>query len=518
MLRKTLTFKSGEYWYGGAVNDGYLFPVGEQDSYRIDLTYNDTYNQVNPLFISSHGRYVWLEKAGIVCFEKGVMTIDAEEMEIDESCTDLRSAYKKASQKHFPPCGNTPPKQVFRAPQICSWIDLQQEQNQEGILSYARSYVQNGGKAGLIIIDDKWQRDYGDWEFNEERFPDPKAMMDELHALGFDVAVWLVPYVTPDTPTSERLLKADAFLKDESGKLLLADWFDGVSYVLDFTKQSAVDWLGGVVKRLKERYGLIGFKLDCGDAQYLDRNFKGGNEHNLLWAKVIDGKESLVELRACYKFGGSACVQRLADKAHSWGVELVNPDDIPNHGYLKYGFSAVLPAALAQGVLGYYFSCPDMVGGGLASDFEPNKPIDNELLIRWCQASTLMPAVQFSYAYWNSPDERVRNCMKACMAIREEYLEYILFLIDNAARTGEPIVRYMEYEFPHDGLASVTEQYMLGDKYLVAPVLKKGQTQKEVYFPTATKWKQRQSGNVFTGGKHVFDVTLETLLVFERMK
>ena len=132
--------------------------------------------------------------------------------------------------------------------------------------------------------------------------------------------------------------------------------------------------------------------------------------------------------------------------------------------------------------------------------------------------STLMPAVQFSYAYWNSPDERVRNCMKACMAIREEYLEYILFLIDNAARTGEPIVRYMEYEFPHDGLASVTEQYMLGDKYLVAPVFKKGQTQKEVYFPTATKWKQRQSGNVFTGGKHVFDVTLETLLVFERMK
>ena len=518
MLHKELAFKTGEVWYGGAVNDGYLFPVDEKASYRIDLTYNETYNQVNPLFISSYGRYVWLEEAGVVSFEQGVMKIDAEQIEIDESCYSLREAYQKVSAKYFPPCGTTPPDVAFESPQVCSRIDLQQNQNQEGILSYARSYVQKGGKPGLIIIDDTWQKDYGDWEFNPARFPNPKAMIDELQALGFSVALWLVPYITPDTPTSELLKAKDALVKDENGNLLLATWFDGVSYMIDFSTQEGLSWWKDVTDGLKEKYNLIGFKLDCGDAQYFDRSFKDANLHNLYWAQALDGTKMLIELRSCYKFGGSACVQRLADKAHSWKVEFVNPEDIPNNGYLKYGFSAVLPALLAQGILGYYYSCPDMVGGGLAGDFAPEKTIDTELLIRWCQASTFMPMVQFSYAYWNSPDERVRECMKKCLQIREGVIDYIKALAKNAAQTGEPIARYMEYQFPHDGMEMVTGQYMLGDKYLIAPVLEKGQTKKTVYIPSATKFRNCVSGEIVVSGIHEFDVTLDTMLWFERVE
>ena len=41
----------------------------------------------------------------------------------------------------------------------------------------------------------------------------------------------------------------------------------------------------------------------------------------------------------------------------------------------------------------------------------------------------------------------------------------------NSAKTGEPIIRHMEYAFPHQGFVDCKDQFMLGDRYLVAPVL-----------------------------------------------
>jgi len=40
---------NNEYWYGGAVNDGYVFPASFEHEYTLDLSFNDTYNQVNPI-------------------------------------------------------------------------------------------------------------------------------------------------------------------------------------------------------------------------------------------------------------------------------------------------------------------------------------------------------------------------------------------------------------------------------------------------------------------------------------
>ena len=48
---------------------------------------------------------------------------------------------------------------------------------------------------------------------------------------------------------------------------------------------------------------------------------------------------------------------------------------------------------------------------------------------------------------------------------------YILETARQAALTGEPIVRYMEYMYPKNGFSDCRDQYMLGAKYLVAPIL-----------------------------------------------
>lgn len=43
-------------------------------------------------------------------------------------------------------------------------------------------------------IDDRWQTKYGDLEFDPVKFPDPKGMVAQLHAMGFKVTCWVMPF------------------------------------------------------------------------------------------------------------------------------------------------------------------------------------------------------------------------------------------------------------------------------------------------------------------------------------
>jgi alpha-glucosidase (family GH31 glycosyl hydrolase) len=74
-------------------------------------------------------------------------------------------------------------------------------------------------------------------------------------------------------------------------------------------------------------------------------------------------------------------------------------------------------------------------------------------------------------------------------------------LAKNASKTGEPVVRCMEYEFPNQGFETVTDQFMLGDTILVAPIMEKGVTSRTVKLPVGD-W-QDCNGTVYQGGKTV---------------
>ena len=63
----------------------------------------------------------------------------------------------------------------------------------------------------------------------------------------------------------------------------------------------------------------------------------------------------------------------------------------------------------------------------------------------------------------------------------------ILEMAKEAAKSGEPIVRHMEYAYPHQGYAGITDQFLLGSRILVAPVLEKGARNRTVVFPEG-KW------------------------------
>jgi alpha-glucosidase (family GH31 glycosyl hydrolase) len=52
-----------------------------------------------------------------------------------------------------------------------------------------------------------------------------------------------------------------------------------------------------------------------------------------------------------------------------------------------------------------------------------------------------------------------------------------------SARTGEPIVRPLDFDYPGQGSGMITDELLLGRSILVAPVLKKGGTKRNIHFP-----------------------------------
>ena len=84
----------------------------------------------------------------------------------------------------------------------------------------------------------------------------------------------------------------------------------------------------------------------------------------------------------------------------------------------------------------------------------------------------------------------------------------------HGSETGEPIVRSMEYAFPGQGFETCTDQYMLGDRYLVAPMMTSGHS-RSVRLPKG-RW-QDENGKVYKGGRtYVLDVPLERVPRFTR--
>lgn len=101
---------------------------------------------------------------------------------------------------------------------------------------------------------------------------------------------------------------------------------------------------------------------------------------------------------------------------------------------------------------------------------------------------------------------------------REALRPYVRALMEKAHKEGTPVIRSMWYEYPDDDMCmQLKDQYMFGDKYLVAPVLEPGACERSVYLPDG-RWKNVESGEILTGGCAVtVPAPLEIIPVFEKL-
>ncbi|MSU50599.1 MAG: hypothetical protein EXS37_16185 [Opitutus sp.] len=71
----------------------------------------------------------------------------------------------------------------------------------------------------------------------------------------------------------------------------------------------------------------------------------------------------------------------------------------------------------------------------------------------------------------------------AAAKLHTEFGPQILVLARQSAKTGGPIVRPLEWSWPHQGYEAINDQFMLGDVILVAPLVTKGGRARMVTFP-----------------------------------
>ena len=473
-----LQFLENECWYGGATSWGGRMPIGKEDVCTLELCHNKTPNQAMPLFLSNKGRCLWASTGMDITFDHGEITCP-QEVILTQAGTTLKDAYQYAVKEYVPFSGKAPAEKLFSAPIFNSWIELTFHQTQQGILEYAHAIVDNGFEPGVLMIDDGWSEYYGMWTFHSGRFPDPKAMLKELHSLGFSVVMWVVPYVSPDSAAYRYAMGNGYLVMQPDGNPYLARWWNGCSAVVDLSNQQAADWLHGQFAQLME-LGVDGFKFDGGDAIYAQQDNvtqKGltPNQQCQAWCE-FGQRYAFNEYRSTWLAGGMPLFQRLCDKQHSWG---------------ENGIAALLPDTLAQGITGHPFGCADMVGGGEYLNFAAcSDRLDRELFVCHSGASCLMPAIQFSAAPWRVLTEKELKQIHRQLELRKQYLPYLLQQIKQSAKTGEPVVRYMEYEYPNQGCERILDQFMLGDALLVAPVLEKGAKKRKVWIPKGS-WNCR---------------------------
>ena len=499
--------------WSGSIKEGNKMPFN--DGYKFDFYANNQNNQIQPLVLGNKGLWIWSEEpfAFEVLPRKIVITKNRGEIKSGRSGNSLASARKYVSETFFAASGKMPDELLFSKPQYNTWIELTYNQNQADVIKYAHAIIDNGFSPGVLMIDDTWQEDYGKWNFHPGRFPNPKQMMDELHKMGFKVMVWMCPFVSPDQAIIVREIMKDKGLLmqktiskptwQKATDPAIIPWWNGYSALLDFTNPAAVSWFNDQLDRLVKDYDIDGFKLDAGDMDFYGDDALSlvpatPNRQCELYAQ-FGLRFPLNEYRACWKMAGQPIVQRLHDKNHNW-------EDVQK----------LIPHMLTEGLVGYTFSCPDLIGGGDYVSFLDLKTFDQDLVVRSAQIHALMPMMQFSVAPWRILDHEHLDAVKQAVKIREKFTPTILELAQKSAKTGETIISSLEFFFPNQGFEAINDQFMLGPNILVAPVINK-ETSRNVLLPKGN-WLG-DDGKKYKGGKsYQIDVPINRLPFFTSVK
>ncbi|MBR3966038.1 MAG: glycoside hydrolase [Clostridia bacterium] len=521
-MKFSVKFLENEHFWGGPTAFATEMPIKNGSDYSRDNRI-DPRNQFMPLFLSDMGRYIWSDDTFNVWVEKNTLNFEGNgNFELWEGGKCLRDAYIAAMEAHFPfddsrKKGKKLPRRFFSTAQYNTWMEFTYNPTQAGVLDYAHSIVDNGFEPGILIIDEGWHTRYGLWEFDMAKFPSPKEMIDELHSLGFTVMLWVTPTVTNDGQQFALLTKDyrtedwdKNFLRNAENEPAIVEWWNGYSAILDLRREDDKIFLGEKLDRLMKEYGVDGFKFDGGSySMYHPKNMINGTpraDHdpkalNIAWNE-FGAKYEYHEYKDTFMGGGKSTIQRLCDRGHCWEGD---------------GINTLLPCAIMQGLMGHPFICPDMIGGGEWSyTLIPGFKVDEELFIRMAQASSLFPMMQFSWAPWRVLSDESLEIIKESAFLHKKMSSEIILLIEDAEKTGEPILRSLEYNYPHNGYAEITDEFMLGENILVCPIVTKGTFTKNITFPKG-RWIDDE-GNIYEGGRsHIVDTPIDKLVWFRRI-
>ena len=188
-------------------------------------------------------------------------------------------------------------------------------QTQEELLSIAREYKRRGLPLDVIVVDFfHWPRQ-GEWKFAPTYWPDPAAMLRELHAMGVELMVSVWPTVEPASENYPEMLEKGYLIRVERGHRTGLD-FQGSTIHIDATNPQARAYLWGKLRDNYYRYGVRLFWLDEAEPEYARYDFDNyrywlgtdlevGNCYPALYSRAVfegqqaEGQTQAVNLVRC---------------------------------------------------------------------------------------------------------------------------------------------------------------------------------------------------------------------------
>ena len=412
---------------------------------------------------------------------------------------------------------------------------------QEEVLSVARQYQKEGIRIDQIVIDFFHWTVQGDWKFDKKYWPDPKAMIDELHQMGIRVIVSVWPSVDRRSENFAPMMERGLLIRTERGAAQTYD-YQGDCVEIDPFNPEARKYIWTICKKNYYDLGIDGFWLDNSEPDYGVYDFENyryysgpalscSNLYPQLFSKAFyepmnaDKGNEAVNLLRC----GWAGSQKYGNVIWS--------GDVPS---TFESFREQIVAGLNIGLAGIPWWTTD-IGGFMTDDV--NDPDFRELLIRWYQFAVYSAVLRMhgdrgpynippldnrdwggGYLHTGQPNElwsygeENYRIMRKYYDIRISMHDYIHQLYEEAHQTGAPLIRTMFFEFPLDEKCwELKDQYMFGSRYLVAPVLELHQTERDVYLPEG-QWKNINNGEILTGGRMVKTAApIDEIPVYERL-
>jgi len=505
-------------WFGGGFQgfrEPLVLPVNDAHI-RTRWFLADGNTQGTPFWYSSKGVGIWIRTPFDFKYSineeidgkaDGLLRIEspqASELQYDILLDSDVTALLRRIVKEIGYPAQTPPADYFKLPIYTTWVEHKTGVSQQKVIEYANQIHNNKLPCGVIEIDDRWESHYGDTEFDSMKFPDPKAMVSTLHGLGYKVTLWVHPFVNPDSRTFRDHQDDGLLLRDRSGKLMLTRWWNGPATIWDMSNPKASAEFRHRLHALQSQYGLDGFKFDGADVNFMSTDAMPLNnitnaQYSDVYNKEATAQFTYNETRVGVYSQPLGIVQRLIDKNSVWTN--------------KNGLQSLIPEAILSSVRGFQYLMPDMVGGNQYD----NDTIDKELIIRWAQASALMPLLQFSWGPWHFDQEAIDRVREAS-ELHIQFAPYIFDLATRARTTGEPILAPLWYHAPKDSdTYRIVDEYMVGGDVVVAPVLTKGASTRDLYLP-AGNWRDYNTGESRQGGRWLrgYSAPLNRLPLFVR--
>ena len=411
------------------------------------------------------------------------------------------------------------------------WQSRLRYETQEDLLAVARRYKEEGIPLSVIVCDYFHWTEQGDYKFDPAYWPDPRAMADELHAMGTKLAVSVWPTVNENSENYAYMLENGMLIGTDEGNGRVFDFY-GPQAEIDVTNPRTRAFVFSKIKANYLDNGVDVLWFDEAEPEIHPENFANLNLHI--------GKGDEVGLLYPYYYVKMA-YEGLAPILGEAPVTLTRAAYLGSQKYGALVWSGDIPSTfeslasqvrtgLNMAMCGIPWWNTD-IGGFWGGDTESDE--FRELIVRWFQYGVFSPVMRLHGArirhgekkrdvkeptgdpneIW-SFGERNFPILKDLVLLRERLRPYIEKQMLIASRKGWPVMRPMFFSYPGDEVCyTLGEQYMFGGDILFAPIVNRGQTKKRVYLPQG-EWILTKDGKTYPAGWHEITAEIHEFIAF----